>query len=185
MVIQIFTLFICIFAFCYTTSAQKVSQYLNQVIKYEQEEGNPPRNMYISLDSDDLELQYIRGTRVMITGKVVLHMTSIFFLESLIKKGRYNLYLSPDGGSGLRLEDKVRRPIILRNETCREEIAYTIYIPETIKTVIFENTNTGEKKVIHVENRISRTLAERHHVREEAPPASAAPQVSVINNSAE
>lgn len=181
MVSRIFTLFIFVFVFCCTTSAQKVSQYLNQVIKYEQEEGNPPRNMYISLNSDELELQYIRGTRVMITGKVVLHMNSMFFLESLIKKGRYQLYLSPESGSGLRLEDKVRRPIILRDKTCQEEVAYTIYIPETIETVIFENTNTGEKKVIHVGDRISRTLAERHQVREKASPL----QVKVTNRSAE
>lgn len=184
MVVRIVILFTSLLVFSSTINAQKVSQYLNQVIKYAQEEGNPPRNMYISLDSDDLELQYIRGTRVMVTGKVILHMNSVFFLESLIKKGRYKLYLSPEGGSGLRLEDKARRPIILQDENCREEVYYTVYIPESVETVIFENSNTGEQKVIHVEDRISRTLAERHQVRAEAPTASA-PQVKVINRSAE
>ena len=166
-----------------TVYAQKVSQYLNQVIKYEQEEGNPPRSMHISLNSDDIELQYIRGTRIMVTGKVVLHMNSMFFLESLIKKGRYKLYLSPEGGTGLRLEDKVRRPIILREAHCREEVAYTVYLPETIKTVVFENAATGETKVIRVEERISSALAARHQVRKERPTASAGPQVEINERS--
>lgn len=168
-----------------TVSAQKVSQYLNQVITYEQEEKNPPRSMHISLNGDNVELQYVRGSRIMITGKVVLHMSSTVFLESLIKKGRYQLYLSPDGGTGLRLEDKVRRPIILRDEQCREEVDYTIYVPESIETVVLENLETGEQRVIQVGERISRTLAARHQVQEEAPTSSAAPQVQIRDKSME
>lgn len=162
-------------------SAQRVSQYLNQVIKYQQEEDNPPRSIHISLNSSSIRLQHIRGSRVMVTGQVVLHMNSIFFLESLIDKGRYDLYLSPDGGNGLRLEDKTRRPIILQNEHCKEEVSYIVYIPETIETVVFENSNTGETTVVAIEERISRTLAIRHSVKEEAPAASA-PQVQVKDN---
>jgi hypothetical protein len=138
--------------------AQQVSQYLNQVVSYPIDEDNPPTKLHLSLNSSDVRLQYIRGTRIMITGQVSLSISNVFFLETLISRGRYHLYLTPDGGSGLRLEDKTRQPMILKGEPCQEEVTYILYLPETIQTVVFEDKTTGVSEVIPVEDRISGTL---------------------------
>ena len=92
----------------------QVSQSLNQILTYEQDSDNPPKSIYIKLNTANVDVQYIKGSRVMVTGKVQLGIPNLFFLEVLIKKGRYTLFLSPDGGNGLRLEDKTRQPMILR-----------------------------------------------------------------------
>jgi len=138
--------------------AQQVSQYLNQVVSYPLDEDNPPTKLHLSLNSSDVRLQYIRGTRIMITGQVSLSVSNVFFLEALISRGRYHLYLTPDGGSGLRLEDKTRQPMILKGEPCKEKVLYILYLPETIQTVVFEDKVTGVTDVIPVEARISGTL---------------------------
>lgn len=158
--------------------AQQASQYLNQVVSYALDEDNPPTQLHLSLNSSEVQLQYIRGTRIMITGQVSLSIPNIFFLETLISRGRYHLYLTPDGGSGLRLEDKPRQPMILRGEPCEEEVSYILYLPETIRTVVFEDKTTGVTDVVHVEARISETLTS-------APPTSSQPkgkQVSIKDN---
>lgn len=132
-----------------TVMAQgQVSQSLNQILTYEQDINNPPSSIYIKLNTSNVDVQYIKGSRVMVTGKVQLGIPNLFFLEVLIKKGRYTLFLSPDGGSGLRLEDKSRQPMILQGEECRENVRYTIYIPQTITSVVFENALTGDSNII-------------------------------------
>lgn len=148
--------------------AQQVSQYLNQVVSYPLDEDNPPTKLHLSLNSSDVRLQYIRGTRIMITGQVSLSISNVFFLETLISRGRYHLYLTPDGGSGLRLEDKTRQPIILKGDRCQEEVSYILYLPETIQTVVFEDKTTGVSDVIPVEARISGTLisSSRNNLKE-------------------
>ena len=173
-----FTLLTLLLFFCLgkaTVQAQHVSQYLNQVVSYAIDEDNPPTQLHLSLNSSQVDLQYIRGTRIMITGKVRLDMPNVFFLETLIARGRYQLYLTPEGGSGLRLEDKTRQPMILKGEHCEEKVAYTLYIPETITTVVFEDKSTGVTDVVHVEARISEALTSvKSNTREK--------QVTIKNN---
>jgi hypothetical protein len=151
-----------------SASAQQVSQYLNQVVRYAIDEDNPPRKLHLSLNSSEVQLQYIRGTRIMITGQVKLSISNIFFLETLISRGRYHLFLTPEGGSGLRLEDKPRQPMILRGEHCQEKVSYILYLPETIETVVFEDKTTGVTDVVHVEARISESLtaAKANHAKQ-------------------
>ncbi len=142
----------------FSASAQQVSQYLNQVVSYAIDEDNPPSQLHLSLNSSEIQLQYIRGTRIMITGQVSLSISNVFFLETLISRGRYHLFLTPEGGSGLRLEDKPRQPMILKGEPCLEKVVYVLYLPETIQTVVFEDKATGITDVVQVEERISHTL---------------------------
>lgn len=145
-------------AFQYSFSQGHVSQYVNQILSVENDPENPPTSMYIKLNTSDVEIKHMKGTRVMVTGKVMLGIPNVFFLEVLIKKGRYELFLSPDGGNGLRLEDKSRQPMILQGENCQEEVNYTIYVPQTIQSVVFENTETGETDVISIKRRNQPTV---------------------------
>lgn len=139
--------------FQYSFSQGQVSQYLHQMLSVEQDEDNPPSSMYIKLHTSRVEIQQTKGTRMMVTGKVLLGIPNIFFLDVLIEKGRYELFLSSDGGSGLRLEDKHRQPMVLQGDQCREEVSYVIYIPQTVTTVAFEDANTGETRIIPIKKR--------------------------------
>lgn len=158
-----------------STKAQQVSQYLNQVVSYAIDEDNPPTQLHLSLNSSEVQLQYIRGTRIMITGQVSLGINNIFFLQTLIDRGRYHLYLTPDGSNGLRLEDKTRQPMILKGERCEEKISYILYLPETIQTVVFEDKVTGHTDVVRVEARISESLTS-------AKPSRRLDQVTIKDN---
>lgn len=164
----------CLFlmtSFQYSFSQGHVSQYLHQILNSETEKDNPPTNLFLKLHTSNVEIKYTRGSRVMITGKVLLGISNIFFLDVLIEKGRYELFLSSDGGSGLRLEDKSRQPMILQGEQCREEVTYVIYIPETVTSVAFEDSMTGDKRIIPIQKR-DQPLAS-------APPTSTEPQVFI------
>lgn len=140
-------------SFQYGFSQGQVSQYLNQILSVEQDEDNPPSSVYIKLHTSRIEIQQTKGTRLMVTGKVLLGIPNVFFLDVLIEKGRYELFLSSDGGSGLRLEDKNRQPMVLQGEQCREEVSYVVYVPETVTTVAFEDATTGETRVIPIKKR--------------------------------
>lgn len=143
----------CLFlllTFQYGFSQGQVSQYLHQILDVEQDEDNRPTSIYIKLHTSRVEVKQVKGTRMMITGKISLGMPNVFFLDVLIEKGRYELFLSSDGGSGLRLEDKFRQPMILQGEQCREEVTYVVYVPETVTSVAFENARTGETKGLEI-----------------------------------
>jgi len=132
----------------YGFSQGQVSQNVSQMLTFEQDKDNPPSSMYIKLNTTNVQVKYMKGSRVMVVGKVKLGIPNLFFLDVLIKKGRYTLFLIPDGSNGLRLEDKSRQHMVLRGETCKEDVSYLIYIPETIKTVVFEDAQTGDSNVI-------------------------------------
>lgn len=151
----------------YGFSQGQVSQYLNQILSLESEVKNPPTSLYLKLHTSRVEVHQVKGSRVVITGKAMLGIPNIFFLDVLIGKGRYDLFLSSDGGSGLRLEDKSRQPMILQGEQCREEVSYIIYAPETITTVALEDVNTGETKVISIKRRGQQLAA--NTTKEEGP----------------
>jgi hypothetical protein len=157
----------------YGFSQGQVSQYVHQILSVEQDKDNRPTSIYIKLHTSRVEVHQMKGTRMMVTGKVLLGIPNVFFLDVLIEKGRYELFLSSDGGSGLRLEDKFRQPMILQEEQCREEVSYVIYVPETVTTVAFENANTGETKVIPIKKRAQQLAAAT------ANPASDEPQVTI------
>lgn len=139
--------------FQYGFSQGQVSQYLHQILDIEQDEENPPTSVYIKLHTSRIEVKPMKGTRMMVTGKISLGIPNVFFLDVLIEKGRYELFLSSDGGSGLRLEDKFRQPMILQGEQCREEVSYVVYVPETVTSVAFENASTGETKPLSITKR--------------------------------
>lgn len=123
--------------------AQSVSQNINQLLSFDYEPDNPPSTLYVKTNTSVIDVKRTRGSRVLINGKVRLGIPNLFFLDVLIKRGRYLLYLSADGANGLRLEDKTKPPMILKGEQCSEEIFYTIYVPYTIKTVVLEDRETG------------------------------------------
>lgn len=154
----------CLFlliTFQYGLSQGQVSQYLHQILSIDREKDNPPSSIYIKLHTSRVEVHQLKGTRMMVTGKILLGLPNVFFLDVLIEKGRYKLFLSSDGGSGLRLEDKFRQPLILQGEQCREEVTYIIYVPETVTSVAFENINTGETKALSIIKR-EQALATRN-----------------------
>jgi hypothetical protein len=162
----------CLFllvTFQYGLSQGQVSQYLHQILSVEQDKDNPPSSIYIKLHTSRVEVHQLKGTRMMVTGKILLGLPNVFFLDVLIEKGRYELFLSSDGGSGLRLEDKFRQPLILQGEQCREEVSYVIYVPETVTSVAFENTSTGEIRALSIVKR-EQPLATR------TPPATKTPE---------
>lgn len=146
----------CIFVACIFTSGYgqgQVSQNLNQILSInEQDRSNPPKSLYVKLNTTDVEVRHMKGTRVMVSGKVKLGVPNLFFLDVLIKKGRYSLFLSPEGGSGLRLEDKERQPMVLQGATCYEDVSYTIYVPESVSSVVLENTQTGDSRVLAMQS---------------------------------
>ena len=131
----------------------QVSQNLNQILSVEdQDKSNPPKSLYVKLYATDVEVRHMKGTRVMVLGKVKLGVPNLFFLDVLIKKGRYALFLSPEGGTGLRLEDKERQPMVLQGSTCHEDVSYTIYVPETVSSVVLENPQTGDSRVLAMQS---------------------------------
>lgn len=144
------TLLLCILSlggsFC--LGQGQVSQNMNQMLTFDQDPDNPPQSIYIKLNTSSINVKYMKSGRVMVAGNIKLGIPNLFFLDVLIEKGRYDLYLSSDGSTGLRLEDKTRQPIILQGETCKEDVSYTIFIPESITTVVFENSETGDSNVI-------------------------------------
>ena len=147
----------CLFllvTFQYGFSQGQVSQYLHQILSVEEEKDNPSSSIYIKLHTSRIEVQQIKGTRMMVTGKILLGIPNVFFLDVLIEKGRYELFLSSDGSSGLRLEDKYRQPLILQGGKCKEEVSYVIYVPETVTSVAFEDASTGRTKAISIKKRI-------------------------------
>jgi len=125
-----------------------VSLNINQMLTFEQDPSNPVTSIYVKLNTTNIEVKHMKSGRVMVVGNVKLGIPNLFFLEVLIKKGRYELFLSANGSNGLRLEDKSRQPIILQDETCKEDVFYTLFVPETITTVVFENAQTGASNVI-------------------------------------
>lgn len=128
-----------------------VSLGLTQVLEVEVDRDNLPTTLHIRLNTTNVEVKYSKGTRVTVSGSVKLGIPNLFFLEVLIKKGRYMLYMSPSG-NGLRIEDKDRQHMVLQGETCEEIVSYTLYVPETITTVVFENAKTGDSNIIAMNN---------------------------------
>ena len=134
-------------------SQGQVSQYLHQILSVDEDEDNRPSSIYIKLHTSRVEVHQMKGTRMMVTGKVLLGVPNVFFLDALIEKGRYKLFLSSDGSNGLRLEDKYRQAMILKEGKCKEEVAYVIYVPETVTSAAFENTSTGKTSAISIKKR--------------------------------
>lgn len=139
-----FTFLLFLSLFNYSFSQGQVSQNITQVLSVEEfDRDNPPKSIYVKLNSKNVEVKHMRGSRVMVNGIVKLGIPNLFFLDVLIKKGRYQLNVSPDG-QGIRIEDKVRQPMVLQGNTCSEEVSYVIYVPSSIKSVVFENPITGD-----------------------------------------
>ncbi len=138
---------VIVFQFCY--SQGQVTQNLNQVLAVDDNDrDNPPKSIYVKLNTSDVRVKHMKGSRVMVSGKVKLGIPNLFFLDVLIKKGRYSLFLTPDGGKGLRIEAKTRQPMVLQGSTCSEDVSYTIYVPESISSVVFENPETGDSNIV-------------------------------------
>jgi len=127
--------------------AQQVSKGLHQILTSDESE---PTSIYIKIGTPNVEVKKTAGTRIRVSGKVKISIPNLYFLEHLVKQGRYTLNLTPSGDGGLRMEDKSKTPIILRGQECREDIYFTIYVPTSIKTVVVENTLTGDSNVVTV-----------------------------------
>lgn len=130
-----------------------VSVGINQVLGIKTDHDNPPTTLHVRLYTSIIDIKHIKGTRVIVDGSVKLSFSNLIFLQELIKKGRYLLYISPSG-SGFRIEDKDRQPIVLQGEACQEIVSYILYIPETIGTVVLENAKTGESSIIPVNKEV-------------------------------
>ncbi len=127
--------------------SQGVSKSLSQTLDLSPEQEQVT-TLYIQLSTDKVEIKKSSSNKIRITAKVKLSITSDYFLDHLVKNGRYNFSLSPMKDAGLSLKEKEKTPLMLRGQSCTEDIALTIYIPKTIKSVVFKNTLTGDSNVI-------------------------------------
>ena len=130
---------------CQYSAAQYVAKNIHQLLSTDEKN---PKTLFIKLHTTEFELKRTVGSRVRVSGKVKISIPNLLFLEHLIDIGRYSLTLSPDGEGRIRLEDSYRKEIIFKKNECREIVTYTLYLPEQITQIIFENTETGDSNVI-------------------------------------
>lgn len=147
MITRLLFIGILFLGFSQSGKAQQVSKGLHQILVTEESE---PTSVYIKIGTPNIEVKKTAGTRIRVSGKVKISIPNLYFLEHLVKQGRYTLSMTPSGDGGLRIEDKSKTPIVLRGEECREDIYFTIYVPNSIKTVVVENTLTGDSSVVTV-----------------------------------
>jgi hypothetical protein len=145
MLIKILLPVLLIAGACEYSSAQYVAKNIHQLLSSDEKN---PKTLFIKLHTDKFELKRTVGSRVRVSGKVKISIPNLLFLEHLIDIGRYSLTLSPDGEGRIRLEDSYRKEIVFKKTECREIVTYTLYLPEQITQIVFENTETGDSNVI-------------------------------------
>ncbi|MCP4438022.1 MAG: hypothetical protein GY810_03685 [Aureispira sp.] len=126
-------------------SAQNASKNIHQIINIEQEEL--PSSVHIHIQSGNVEVKKAAGSRIWVCGSAKISIPNLYFLDHLIKNGRYELELTGDNRA-IRIEDKQKGSIMVKGQDCKEEIKYTIYVPEDISTVIVWDNETGDNIVM-------------------------------------
>lgn len=117
---------------CPTLFSAQVSQSLHQSFSMHGAES-----ISIQVNSPDLTIKYIQGTRILVETKVNVSMDSPTLLSFLVQKGRYDLMTEIDTHSKcLTISPKSKENLILvKGKQLQEHISYIIYIPETMKPI--------------------------------------------------
>lgn len=110
----------------------QVSKSINQTFSI-----NNAESVIINLNSSDINIKYIEGTRILVETQVKMHLNNANLADFLIQQGRYDLTkeINPNTHCLTLKHQKERNLIIIKGEKLNEEISYTIYIPNKIAVV--------------------------------------------------
>lgn len=94
-------------------------------------------SLKIDIEGAEVELKETKGTRILVETSIELSLPNEALLNFVVEQGRYELTKSVDAMSRqLSLQSKKNKNVIVvRGETCREKVVYTIYVPNTIKSL--------------------------------------------------
>lgn len=99
----------------------------------------------LDLRAENIEIRPTKGSRLIIESHVTLeNITNTSMLEYLVKAGRYELITNMDASSqSLTIQRKVNSNVILvKGQECTEKLRYVVLVPDSIKTVKQNGTNT-------------------------------------------
>lgn len=90
----------------------------------------------INIQDADVELKETKGTRILIETSIQLSVANEALLNFVIENGRYELVQTVDAAAReLVIASKTdKNVIVVKGETCKEHITYTIYIPTNMKS---------------------------------------------------
>ena len=90
----------------------------------------------IDIEGAKVDLKETKGTRILVETSVQLSLPNEALLNFVVESGRYELTKTVDATSRqLSLSSKKNKNVIVvKGETCKEKIVYTIYVPNTIKS---------------------------------------------------
>jgi len=123
--------FLMLLSFPTILSAQ-VSTSLNQSFK-----TSEAQSISIQVNSPNLKVKYIQGTRILVETKINLSTNNSTLLDFITQKGRYDLIKELDPQTKcLKLVPKNKQDIIvIKGKELQENISYTIYIPKEMAFV--------------------------------------------------
>lgn len=96
-----------------------------------------------NIDPNQVEVRTTRGTRVLVEINVAINGT-MPLLDYAIGTGRYNMTAVTEGSTLTISPNDRNQAIIIRGETIREELTYTIYMPEHLERNSTVATSTVE-----------------------------------------
>jgi hypothetical protein len=90
----------------------------------------------IDIEGAKVILKETKGTRILVETSIELSLPNEALLNFVVESGRYELSKTVDATSRqLALSSKKNKNVIIvKGETCREKVVYTIYIPNSIKS---------------------------------------------------
>ncbi|CAA6825982.1 MAG: Unknown protein [uncultured Aureispira sp.] len=127
--------FLMLFNLPILLSAQ-VSTSLNQSFK-----TDAAQSISIQVNSPNLKIVYIKGRRVLVETTVSVSIENSTLLHFMTQKGRYDLIQELDENTKcLNIIPKNKQNLILvKGEKLKENISYTIYIPEEMAFIDLAN----------------------------------------------
>jgi cell division protein YceG involved in septum cleavage len=109
-------------------SAQ-VSTSLNQSFRAES-----AQSIVLQINSSNLEIKYIQGSRILVETKVSLSAGNSSLLDFVAKEGRYNLVKEMNVNTKCLtlVPKKTQNLILIKGKELQEHISYIIYIPKEL-----------------------------------------------------
>lgn len=104
----------------------------------------------INLPSSDIQIKKVKSSRIRIEVTIKIGSSNLNLLEYMIEKGRYDL-VQETNILETELTIKIKKNnniIIIKGEECKEELSYTVYVPESIEAVNTTDLITGEQIVV-------------------------------------
>jgi len=91
----------------------------------------------VNIEGATVELKETKGTRILIETSIKLSAPNEALLNFIISNGRYELVQTKEESTReLLLEAKEDKNVILvKGVRCAESVAYTIYVPSSIKAI--------------------------------------------------